>query len=282
MVRSLLLWFKASAGTLVMALATPFLAVPAVASTPLPSMPPEYKEVMAIVNRLAAANDLGDRELAFTIVVGEYGAWLAADLGLCKADDCSYYFSLNPFVRHRNEVGEIVRQAYLYGDANAQAHTNGTIEIPRVTFRVYGVQKDYLACTIAHEIAHARDAHVYQHNEVLSTEGGGMNPERKKLFNFAINRQFEILADQQAWEMTVRAGYPADLCEKDLLLLHRSSGSGGVTEPDSSHPGVQERIERLNAYRAEKEGQVEPQPPTLGRWIYDPDLNVLRFLPPMP
>lgn len=257
-------------------------SVPGLALPRTAAMPAEYDTVMAIVNRLAAANNLGDQELAFTIVSGGYAAWMAQDLGLCKEDACNYYSSLNPFIRHRNEVGEIVRQAYLYGDANAQAYTNGTIEIPRVNFRIYDARKDLFACTIAHEIAHARDAHTFLHTEALSIQGKGMNEEDRKILNYAINRDFELLADQQAWEMTVRAGYPADTCEKDLLFLHRSSGSGGVTEPDSSHPGVQERIDKLNAYIASKQGELQAEAPTNGRWIYDGDLNLLRFVPLTP
>lgn len=277
MTRSGCNWLRTALTAVILALPLPGLAAPRAAA-----MPAEYAAVIAIVNRLAAANNLGDRELAFTIVSGDYAAWMAQDLGLCKQDDCNYYFSLNPFIRHRNEVGEIVRQAYLYGDANAQAHTNGTIEIPRVSFRIYNSRHDLLACTIAHEIAHARDAHTFQHTEALSIQGRGMSEASRKLLNYEINRDFELLADQQAWEMTVRAGYPADTCEQDLRFLHRSSGNGGVTEPDSSHPGLQERIEKLNAYIAGKPEGPAAEAPTNGRWSYDSELNLLRFQPLAP
>jgi hypothetical protein len=237
------------------------------------AMPEEYRQIITIVNRLAASNDLGDRELAFTVVAGDYASWMAEELGLCKENGCSYYGSLNPYIKHRSDVAEIIRQAYLYGDINAQAYTNGTIEIPRVGFRVYGPRTGYMACTIAHEIAHTRDSHTYFHSEELSSRSNGMNEESKKLFDF------EILADQKAWEMTLRAGYPADMCVHELKFSHRSSGQGAQTQPDSTHPGVQDRIALLNQYIAAKQGSIKPQPPTRGQWLYEADLNVLRFLP---
>ena len=243
------------------------------------AMPEEYRQIITIVNRLAASNDLGDRELAFTVVAGDYASWMAEELGLCKENGCSYYGSLNPYIKHRSDVAEIIRQAYLYGDINAQAYTNGTIEIPRVGFRVYGPRTGYMACTIAHEIAHTRDSHTYFHSEELSSRSNGMNEESKKILDYEINRDFEILADQKAWEMTLRAGYPADMCVHELKFSHRSSGQGAQTQPDSTHPGVQDRIALLNQYIAAKQGSIKPQPPTRGQWLYEADLNVLRFLP---
>lgn len=255
------------------------LSTPAFAEQAPKSMPSEYSEIMDIVNRLAAANDLGSQELAFTVIVGGYGAWKAEELGLCKEDKCGFFSSLNPFIQHKKEINEIIRQAYLYGDVNAFAHSNGTIEIPRVNFRLYGGQRDSMACTIAHEISHARDAHLFAHAEALSIHSSGMDEEQKKKLSNAISREIELLADQKAWEMTTRAGYPADLCERDLMFIHRSTGDGSITEPDSTHPGVQERIEKLKTYAAEHQSSLEAEPPTKGSWLYDSDLNVLRFIP---
>ncbi|MEY3931000.1 MAG: hypothetical protein RLZZ516_2710 [Cyanobacteriota bacterium] len=255
------------------------LASPGMATQQPVAMPEEYSQIVSVVNRLAANNDLGDRELAFTVVTGDYAAWMAEELGLCKENGCSYYSSLNPYAKHRLQVDEIIRQAYLYGDINAQAYTNGTIEIPRVAFRVYGSRTGYMACTIAHEIAHTRDSHTYFHSEELGSRSKGMNDESKKLLDYEINRDFEILADQKAWEMTFRAGYPADMCVRELMFSHRSSGQGAQTEPDSTHPGVRERIALLNQYIAAKQGSIETQSPTRGQWLYQADLNVLRFLP---
>jgi hypothetical protein len=252
---------------------------PAQGMEPSAPMPTEYAEVMAIVNQLASANDLGNQEIAFTIAVGNYGELKAEELGLCKEEKCRFYHSLNPFIQHKREVNEIIRQAYLYSDVNAMGHTNGTIEIPRVSFRLYGNNKDYMACTIAHEIAHARDAHTFTHSEKLSSQSGGMSEDDKKKLAYAINRDLELLADQTAWEMTTRAGYPNDICEKNLMFIHKSAGNGGITEPDSTHPGVQERIESLNAYALENKEKLETQKSTSGTWSYEPELNLLRFVP---
>ena len=246
------------------------------------AMPQEYQEIMAIVNRLASRNDLGSNEIAFTVVAGDYAAWIAEEIGLCKQDRCSYYHALNPFISHRGEIKEIIRQAYLYGDINAHAYTNGTIEIPRVTFRLYGDRSAYLACTIAHEISHARDAHTFEHTAAVSSQSAGLSEEHKKIFDYSISRRFETIADQQAWEMMTRAGYPVETCVDELLFSHRSSGDGRLTEPESTHPGVKDRIEQLTAHIEARKDRLEPQAATPGRWIYEPSLNLLRFIPLAP
>ena len=47
-------------------------------------MPSEYKEVKSIVNELAEHNDLGDREITFTVVPGSWVGWFAENLKLCN------------------------------------------------------------------------------------------------------------------------------------------------------------------------------------------------------
>jgi len=40
------------------------------------------------------------------------------------------------------------------GDIGAWSTSSGTIEVPRTAFRIYGCHTGWLACTVAHEIAH--------------------------------------------------------------------------------------------------------------------------------
>ena len=274
MIREILVLIRASlAGFALMAWE------PVYAQTASQAMPQEYQEVLAIVDRLASANNLGDNELAFTIVAGDYAEWKAMELGLCKDDQCSYFGSLNPFVQHRGEIKEIIRQAYLYGDISGSAHSNGTIELPRVAFRLYGSRRDYLSCTIAHEIAHARDAHLFEQTAAYSSASINMSEDQKTLLDYSLNREFELIADQKAWEMMTRAGYPLDTCVHGLTFMHKSAGDGRETEPDFTHPGVKERTEKLSAYIEDHKDNLTAEAATKGRWVYEPDLNLLRFIP---
>ena len=50
-------------------------------------MPKEYKTIKKIVDKLASKNDLGNRDIPFSIGSGRYMAWRAEDLGLCKRMD---------------------------------------------------------------------------------------------------------------------------------------------------------------------------------------------------
>lgn len=58
--------------------------------------------------------------------------------------------------------------------------------------------------------------------------------------------------------MMARAGYKGRICIDDLVFLHKSSGDGSATEPDSTHPGYDERIKELAAFYA----KLESHPPS--------------------
>ena len=81
-------------------------------------MPSEYKEIKSIVNELAEHNDLGDRQITFTVVPGHLVGWAAEDLKLCKEDFCGFYDDLNPYKKFKGdkayEINEAIRQAYLF------------------------------------------------------------------------------------------------------------------------------------------------------------------------
>ncbi|MEB3277067.1 MAG: hypothetical protein VKM92_08890 [Cyanobacteriota bacterium] len=52
----------------------------------------------------------------------------------------------------------------------------------------------------------------------------------------------ELQADADAATMLARPGYPSRVCEQELAFMARSTGDGSRTEPDSSHPGYEERL----------------------------------------
>ena len=117
-------------------------------------MPTEYSKIKSLVNRIASKNNLGGNPILFTVVPGTYAVTLAESLRLCEKDNCNYYGQISPYKQYNPQVNEILRQSFLYGDINAWAHPHGTIEISLNTFRIYGANEDYLACTLAHELSH--------------------------------------------------------------------------------------------------------------------------------
>ena len=76
-------------------------------------MPKEYKTIKKIVDKLASKNDLGNREIPFSIGSWRYMAWRAEELGLCKEDACWYYRNLNPYKKHKNWKKEQYQQQFI-------------------------------------------------------------------------------------------------------------------------------------------------------------------------
>lgn len=245
------------------------------------SMPAEYQAIKIVVSRLAAANNLGTNPLLFTVVPGTYAAALAESLRLCEKENCNYYAQINPFKNYGAQTKEILRQSYLYGNIEAWAHPQGTIELTLQAIRIYGSNQGFLACTLAHEISHVISNSSFQQSELISTRSVGVTEEAKKLITAEVSREFEVMADKEALNMAVRSGYPIDTCLKGLEFLHRVSGDGSKTEPDSTHPGVEERVSALESYAASSEFQQvsRKSDSTLGRWEYDPGMNFLKFIP---
>ena len=79
-------------------------------------MPAEYQSLEAIVDRLASGNALGKQPLNFAVTSGIYTAQLAVQRGLCKADRCDMFVTLNPFRTYANGWDELIRQSYAVGD----------------------------------------------------------------------------------------------------------------------------------------------------------------------
>ena len=245
-----------------------------------PMVPDDYQTLEGVVRRLAAHNSLGAAPLAFSINNGDYATNLAQMRGFCKGAACAFYAQLNPYKSYGKDGDEISRQSYTLGDIGAWTTSSGTIAIARSSFRAYGRHSGWLACTVAHEIAHLKRNHIflasyYAHNTIRSTP-----KEKQDKLIYAQSRQQELEADRDAALMMARAGYQGRICLDGLTFLHHSSGDGGATEPLSSHPGFDDRIKALtNYYRQNKDLRNAKGKEVVGTFSYDSNDNLLSYRP---
>ena len=245
-----------------------------------PLVPGDYQTLEGVVRRLAAHNSLGTAPIAFSINNGYYATSLAEMRGFCKAERCDFYAQLNPYKSYGKDWDEISRQSYTLGDIGAWTTSSGTIEIARATFRAYGPHTGWLACTVAHEIAHLKRKHIflasyYAHNTIRSTP----KSKQDKLI-YAQSRQQELEADRDAALMMARAGYQGRICLDGLIFTHQSSGDGGATEPLSTHPGYDDRIKALTNYYKQNKGlRSAKENGHVGTFDYDSGDNLLSYRP---
>jgi hypothetical protein len=201
-----------------------------------------------VLRRLSQGNDLGKQPLHFMVGSGSYTAQLAAQRGLCKPEQCDMFAQLNPYQRYGNGWDELMRQGYALGDIQGWSASSGTVVLPRATFRAYGTHTGYLACTVAHEIAHIRRYHIFQQSYHLSHNLRGQSEQARSLAEMKRSRELELEADRDAATMLARAGYPARICQHELEFMARSVGDGSSTEPDSTHPGYEDRLAAMRAH----------------------------------
>ena len=88
-------------------------------------MPKEYKTIKKIVDKIASKNELGNREIRFSIGSGIYMQYRAEELGLCEKDGCWYFRNLDPYKNHKKvngvNINELLNQSYLYNGIEAYA-----------------------------------------------------------------------------------------------------------------------------------------------------------------
>ena len=244
------------------------------------SEPKEIQTLRAVLERLSRHNDLGHRPINFMVVAGPYAAAAAEERGFCKPENCDFFAHLNPYRQYNNGWNELMRQAYAFGDIQAWTFSTGTIAIPQATFRAYGDHNSYLACTLAHEIAHFKRDHVFResyhkhHNIEVEDE------KVKKIELMRFRQQQELEADRDAAEMVARAGFPGRVCQNDISFSHRSTGNGSATKHDSTHPGYEDRLAAMTKHYdvlEKKPAVAESGPAALMR--YDHNANLLTVLP---
>jgi Zn-dependent protease with chaperone function len=243
------------------------------------SEPPEIKTLRAVLERLSRHNDLGHRPINFMVVSGPYAAAAAEERGFRKPDNCHFFAHLNPYRQYNNGWNELMRQAYAFGDIQAWTFSTGTIAIPQATFRAYGDHSGYVACTLAHEIAHFNRDHVfresYHHNHNLNEA----DEAHKNVELMRYSREQELEADRDAAEMVARAGFPDRTCQHDISFSYRSTGDGSATTEDSTHPGYDDRLAAMTKHydALEKQPmQTESGPAALMRYDRDANLLVVR------
>ena len=242
--------------------------------------PVEVRTLESVLRRLSRGNDLGSQPIAFMVASGSYTAQLAQQRGLCKPDQCEMFAQLNPYQRYGNGWDELMRQGYTLGDIQGWAASSGTVVIPRATFRAYGPRTGYLACTVAHEIAHIRRHHIFKHSYHVNHNLKGQAEKQKKLAEMKRSREFELEADRDAATMMARAGYVGRVCQQELEFMARSVGDGSITEPESTHPGYEERLEAMRAhYDAMEKQPAKTQADTRASYSYDPSDNLLTLTP---
>ena len=169
--------------------------------------PVEVRALETVLRRLSRGNDLGSQPIAFMVASGSYTAQLAQQRGLCKADQCQMFAQLNPYQRYGNGWDELMRQGYTLGDIQGWAASSGTVVIPRATFRAYGPHCGYLACTVAHEIAHIRRDHIFEQSYHVNHNLKGQPEAQKKLGEMKRSREFELEADRLGAEIAYVAGF---------------------------------------------------------------------------
>jgi predicted Zn-dependent protease len=117
------------------------------------------------------------------------------------------FAQLNPYQRYGNGWDELTRQGYTLGDIQGWAASSGTVVIPRATFRAYGAHTGYLACTVAHEIAHIRRHHIFEQSYHVNHNLKGQPEAQKKLGEMKRSREFELEADRLGAEIAYVAGF---------------------------------------------------------------------------
>jgi hypothetical protein len=243
-------------------------------------LPSEVQTLQAVVERLGRGNDLGRQPIIFMMGSGGYSSFLAQQRGLCKPDQCELFDQLNPYKHYGNGWDELMRQGYGLGGIQAWTTASGTVVIPRATFRAYGPRIGYLACTVAHEIAHLRRNHVFLSNYQENHKFRSLDKQQKELAVMRLSRQHELEADRDSADMMARAGYKGRICQQGLEFMHRSNGDGSATEPDFTHPGYEERMKAIRQhYDALEKKPVKPQRSTPGRFRFDAADSLLTFSP---
>jgi len=243
-------------------------------------LPSEVQTLQTVIERLSRGNALGSQPIAFMVGSGSYAARLAEQRGLCKPDQCELFAQLNPYQHYGNGWDELMRQGYALGDIEGWSTSSGTVVIPRAAFRAYGPHSGYLACTVAHEIAHIRRNHIFKGSYQEHHSFRDLGKKQKELATLRLSREQELEADRDAADMLVRAGYRGRVCQQELDFLHRSVGDGSATEPDSTHPGYEERLKAMRLhYDALQKKPLKPQRSTPGSFRYDVADNLLTFSP---
>ena len=272
-------------------------------------MPKEYKVIKKIVNKIASKNDLGNRNIPFSIGSGIYMQYRAEELGLCEKDGCWYYRNLDPYKNHKKvngvNINDLLKQSYLYNGIEAYAW-NDVVWLSKSSFLTYAKRPDYLGCTIGHELSHiVFNDHIKQSIKLseklkklkdknkaailINSEKAKENDEKvkdkkdeiKKVLENELSRESEMIADNNAAKMMINAGFAKETCLNEITFIAEKMQWDADTDIESTHPGYLERFKSLQNFIAKykKPNKLEYSKPYKWKWIYDRNFNILIFSP---
>ena len=272
-------------------------------------MPKEYKTIKRIVDKIASKNDLGSRDIPFSIASGIYMQYRAEELGLCEKDGCWYYRNLDPYKTYKRvngiNINELLKQTYLFNGLEAYAW-NDIVWLSKSSFLTYEGKIDYLGCTIGHELSHiVFNDHIKQsiklseslkklkdenESEVITkSEKTKDNNEKvkdekdeiKEVLEKELSRESEMIADNNAAKMIINAGYAKETCLNELTFIAEKMQIEADTDIKSTHPGYLERYKSLQDFiiKYNKSNELKDFEPYKWKWNYDRKLNILIFSP---
>ena len=272
-------------------------------------MPKEYKTIKKIVDKLALKNDLGNRDIRFSIGSGIYMQYRAEELGLCEKDGCWYYRNLDPYKNYKKinglNVNELLKQSFLYNGIEAYAW-NDIVWLSKSSFLTYAEKTDFLGCTIGHELSHIIfNDHIKQSiklsenlkklkdknkEEILiefeitsesDKELKDKNDTIREFLEKELSRESEMIADNNAAKMIINAGFAKETCLNEITFIAEKMQWDADTDIKSTHPGYLERFKSLQSFIAkyDKSQDLKDFEPYKWKWIYDRNLNILIFSP---
>ena len=271
-------------------------------------MPKEYKTIKKVVDKIASKNNLGDRDIPFSIGSGIYMQYRLEELGLCEKDGCWYYRNLDPYKNHQKvdgvNINELQNQSYLYNGLEAYAW-NDIVWLSKSSFLTYAGKTDYLGCTIGHELSHiVFNDHIKQSiklsenlkklkdknmAENLTNSNKKENNEKfknekdeiKEILEKKLSRDSEMVADNNAAKMIINAGFAKETCLNEITFIAEKMQWEADTNIKSTHPGYLERFKSLQNFIAEydKSDELKDFEPYKWKWSYDRKLNILIFSP---
>ena len=262
------------------------------------TMPKEYKAIKAVVDKLAASNYLGERPITFQINSGSYLNWMAADINLCRAENCRAFEDLDPFQEYQGEYSEYINQflksTYLYGGIGAWAYPYQIVSISKSTIRLLESDRETLSFIMAHEIGHIIDQHAFKVSEEKSIKTNSIKAEieaendedikarkekEKEYIEFAIDRKYEYIADKIASILLTNSNFGDNAAIEALKTTSFITGDGEITQKDSTHPSWKDRIESLKNTdnTIDNKYYINQINPNKRNWKYSRKYNYLQL-----
>ena len=250
-------------------------------------MPKEYRIIKKIVEKIATNNNLGKKEIIFSVGAGSYMMYRAKELGLCKETDSMFFRNLNPYIKAKNikniDINEIIKQAYIFGGVDAYAWRN-IVWISQSSFRSYKSQINFLAWVLGHEISHIiYNDHIKQSKKLLKKHRRIENPNKdklKKLLEMKLSRSSEKKADRNSAKMLLNARFSKSKILKEFTFAAENNGWDVETYKEGSHPGYIERYKALKKFvNNYKIDLLIPTNKNNWYWQYNRENNTLTYLP---